>query len=442
MRTISEKQTGGVRRPRWLRGHRHWLAVALGVLFFFTPLAARMAGVQPKPIENRPLARLPGLSRGFGVFGDLTQWSIDHLPLRNIAVRLNTRLSEDLFGQPPVYTAAGGPVGVGQAPTLAGGRAGPGAADPGSLVVPGHAGWLFIADEFVAGCRPGFTVAQVTDGLRRLDVLMRASGRTLVATIAPDKDTVDPSFVDPHAFADTRCAQAGKQARWQALGALGGADFVDLLGALQASEGPAGQPAFLPTDSHWTDRSAATVFLPGMLNALDPRLYRSARVAPTGPEPYTGDLSILGGSPQRAVDEHWSVTRPGVHSGALTTTSPFPDFPITHVTSTAGPGEPLVGGHTLVYGDSFTERALDKLTPFFADLTRVPEISRGAATGRRAQAIATLLDQVRGADVVVVEQSERIVAGHPEGSLLAPDVLDALAAALAGAPRGHGLRVG
>jgi hypothetical protein len=102
---------------------------------------------------------------------------------------------------------------------------------------------------------------------------------------------------------------------------------------------------------------------------------------------------------------------------------------------------PLVRGHTLIYGDSFTERALDRLAPFFADVTRIPEISRGAAEGARDAAVAQLATHIVSADVVVVEQAERIVAGSAQGSILAPDVLNALQRALSSAPQGHGLVV-
>jgi len=75
--------------------------VALGVVFFFAPALAYLIGERAEPIENRPLADLPSLSRGFNVFDDLTQWSVDHLPLRDSAVRLHTRLSRDLLGEVP-----------------------------------------------------------------------------------------------------------------------------------------------------------------------------------------------------------------------------------------------------------------------------------------------------------------------------------------------------
>ena len=64
----------------------------------------------------------------------------DHLPLRSNAVRLNTRISEQLFGEAPSQALAGGPVGVGQAGALAGGdkATGPGAGEAESLVLRGH----------------------------------------------------------------------------------------------------------------------------------------------------------------------------------------------------------------------------------------------------------------------------------------------------------------
>jgi hypothetical protein len=105
------------------------------------------------------------------------------------------------------------------------------------------------------------------------------------------------------------------------------------------------------------------------------------------------------------------------------------------------PGVPLVRGRTVIYGDSFLGRALDSLPQFFADATRIPEVSRGAVSGKRREAIARLTNALTSADVVVVEQTERIVAGSSIGSILAPDVLDAIQAALAAAPRGHGLVV-
>jgi hypothetical protein len=442
MRTVSEK-TGPVPTPLWLRGLWRYIMALVGVALFFTPGIARLLGVYPTAIENRPLVALPSLNQGFHIFADLTQWSIDHLPLRNLAIRADARISEDIFGQPPSYSANGGPVGLGQSASLQGGRAGASTvAGLANQVVAGRDGWLFLGDEFTAGCHPQLTLSQVTSGLRRLDQIITASGRKLVILIPPDKDTVDGRFL-PSAFVDSACSQAEKARRWAALGSLHLADFVDMLPLLKAEERSTGHPAYLPIDSHWTDRTAAKVFLPAMLNALSPRLYSSAHVAPTGPQAYTGDLSVLSGAPRTETQTGWTVTRPKVAPGKSTVTTPFANFPISHYLNYSSPGVPLVRGATLLYGDSFTERALDIIAPFFANLTRIPEISRAAVEGpeARAAAISLLTAQIKASDVVIVEQTERIVIGSSSGSILAPDVLDAIQTALATAPRGHGLTV-
>ncbi|MGI8921982.1 MAG: alginate O-acetyltransferase AlgX-related protein [Solirubrobacteraceae bacterium] len=440
MRTVSE-QVGPVAPPRWLRGPWRWLVLALAAAFFFAPVGVRVFGVRAKPIENRPLVAFPPLSRGFHIFADLTQWSIDHLPLRKLAVRTNARLSEDLFGEPPTYNVAGAPVGIGQGAALAGGaRPAPGGSFD-NMVISGSHGWLFLGDEFVRGCTPDFTLTQFTAALRRLDTIVTASGRKLVLIVAPDKDTVDQRFVSSSTpFA--ACSRQAKAERWAALGALGLPDFVDLLPRLQVEERTTGQPSFLALDSHWSDRSSTTVFVKSMLDALSPSLYASARVAPGPRQAYTGDLSVLNGAPMQGSDVRWLLTRPGVAPGATTTTTPFLNFPITHYVNAARPGVPLVRPHTLLYGDSFSVRALDQIAPFFADLTYIPEVSRGAVEGpqARAAAIAALAEQIRSADVVVVEQAERELVSAV-GSILAPDVLDALQSALAKAPRGRGLSV-
>jgi hypothetical protein len=272
--------------------------------------------------------------------------------------------------------------------------------------------------------------------------MLTASGRKLVMLIAPDKDTVDGRFADPNGY-DVQCSRANKAIRWRTLDSLGVSDLHDLRPALLAEEKTTGRPAYLPTDSHWTSKTAATVFLSGILDPLSPALYPSAKAGPVAKVPFVGDLSVLDGVPTHSTDTEWNVVRPGVAPGATKTVTPFTNFPITHYSNYARPGVPLVRGHTLLYGDSFTERSLGIIAPFFSDITRIPEVSRAAVEGpeARAAAIAALAAQIEKADVVVVEQAERIIAGSASGSILAPDVLNTLQRALAHAPRGHGLSV-
>jgi hypothetical protein len=440
MQTVSEQKE--VPTPRWLHGPWRYVLALLGAALFFTPAIARVAGVQPTAVENRPLVRLPSLSQGFKIFPDLTQWSIDHLPLRNLAIRADARISEDIFGQPPSYSAGTGPVGVGQTGALQGGRSGATKSGPANQIIPGRDGWLFLGDEFTAACHPQLTIAQVVSGLQRLNQTITASGRKLVILIPPDKDTVDGRFL-PATVPEGPCAMREKALLWAALNSLELTGYVDLLPRLETEERTTHRPAYLPIDSHWTDRSATKVFLPGILNALSPRLYRSAHVASIGKRRYLGDLSVLAGTPQTGTDTMYTVTRPGIVPGRSTVTSPFANFPISHYLNYSSGSAPLVRGRTLIYGDSFTERSLGIMAPFFADFTRIPELSRAAVEGpaARATALSLLTKQIEAADVVVVEQTERIVTADRSGSILAPDVLDAIQKALVSAPRGHGLTV-
>jgi acetyltransferase AlgX (SGNH hydrolase-like protein) len=441
MQTISEAAPP-VKTPRWLRGRRRFVVALLGVALFFTPAIARIGGVDPTAIENRPLVKLPALSRGFGIFPVLTQWSIDHLPLRDLAIRADAKLSQAVFGQPPTYTEQAGVAGL-QAGTLQGARAGnavtAGLADQ---VFAGRNGWLFLGQEFTSGCSPQLTLSQVTTGIRRLDQMISASGRTFVMVIPPDKDTVDGRFL-PATVPDGPCVKRVKAARWKAIDALHLRSVIDLRPALEAEERATGRPSFLPIDTHWTSRTAATVFLPAMLNALSPRLYRSAKVYSAGPVSYTGDLSVLNGAPETKKDTQWDVTRAHVYPGLTTVTNPFVNFPISHYTNIAPRGIPIVENPTVLYGDSFTERSLGLIAPFFANITRIPEISRAAVQSLRdrAEAIAQLTKLIVSSDVVIVEQTERIIFGSNTGSILDPDVLDAIQKALTNAPRGHPLDV-
>lgn len=92
-------------------------------MFFFGPSAAGALGVRAGELENRALTQLPSLTQGWGLFDQLNQWTIDHLPLRDQAIRFNTDLSQRLFDEIPSY-------------------GGERAAADRARVLPGRNGWL------------------------------------------------------------------------------------------------------------------------------------------------------------------------------------------------------------------------------------------------------------------------------------------------------------
>lgn len=102
-------------RPRAPRRRRPSPVLAGALAFFFTPAAAFVVGVRAEPFENRPLASFPSLSSGWAFLPGFERWGVDHLPLRDVAVRADSATSELIFGEAPDYAnrvAHSAPVGA------------------------------------------------------------------------------------------------------------------------------------------------------------------------------------------------------------------------------------------------------------------------------------------------------------------------------------------
>ena len=253
--------------------------VLLAAVFFFAPAFAWLTGERAKPIENRALVDFPSLDRGWDIFPVLTQWTTDYLPLRSNAVRLNTRLSENVFGEAPSTLAATGPVGVGQASKLAGQAADKpketGAASP---VVRGGHGWLYLTQDFTSACNPEWSMAAVERNVRRLDSIIRRSGRRLVLVVPPDKSTIEREEI-PDDYALRRCAERAHQARIAALRRISLPGFVDMQALLEARRRRDGVPIYGPLDSHWK-QIGEVLYGRGVAQAIDPQLLRDTKVVP------------------------------------------------------------------------------------------------------------------------------------------------------------------
>jgi hypothetical protein len=63
------------------------LVAVLAIAFFALPLAVRATGVTARPFENHALAPTPSLKAGWDVFDQTTRFFVDHMPLREQAVR-------------------------------------------------------------------------------------------------------------------------------------------------------------------------------------------------------------------------------------------------------------------------------------------------------------------------------------------------------------------
>ncbi|MCU1622758.1 MAG: hypothetical protein JWL79_1603 [Frankiales bacterium] len=397
----------------------------LGVGLLFGPWAAYAAGArsQPVPGENRALAGRPQID-GFKTFNEITAYAADHFPLRDAAIRGNKNLIHDLFGESPSYFGSAG----------------------NQQVLVGDNGWLYFMDDFNEACSPKIPLKQVVAGVQRLNKMLTDSGRRLVLTVPPDKSTVDTANL-PKSFELKQCSEEARAQRWKAIRSMGIPGYVDVRSAVEKQEKEKGTPAFLKYDTHWNQDSAVT-FVESVVKELDPTLLQHTQVQ--GGQTFTekGDLDILANGapgkdfPYQAV----YIVRDGV------TPRQTPEdlskvkgaYTITHVHSaTTGPAT-LFQPRTTWIGDSFTERALTppgKITPFFADLVRVPELTKavlaqGQDPGFYAKARARMIAEIVKSRVTVVELVERTFAGvNNEGSMWTPAFLNALQDALDKAPK-------
>ena len=392
--------------PRRRRPRRP-LVLAVGLVFLFTPAAAYALGVRATEIENRRLTDFPSVSEGWDFFPQVSAWATDHLPLRDRAVAANTTLSEALFGEPPQY---GGPAGGGDGPVAPA----PGGTEIDERVFPrvlrGEDGWLFLGADVSGPCEPLAPLDETLEGLSRFGALLERAGKEYVFTVAPDKSTMNPDKM-PDSYVGQQCATEAKDEFWDRVRDDPPVGYVDLKQALARVQAEAGENLWRPADSHWAPRGGL-VYAEQLAQALDPALWRTSSIAPTGPTELQADLAAQLGTPRTDTVPGWEIAREGV---TVTQASP------TTLTSTTT-GAPLYEPSTLVLGDSFTQASLDLLAPLFSD-ARI--VHPDAATDDTE----ALVTAVQSSDTVVLEIVERSVVGG-DVPIVDEDFLTALEQAL------------
>ena len=407
-------QTGSIPPPR-PRGRR-WLVLLIGLVFLFAPAVAYVSGVRATEIENRRLTEFPSVSAGWDFFPQLSAWATDHLPLRDRAVAANTRLSESVFGEPPQY---GGPA--------EGGGAGPVAPAPGETgveervfprVLQGKDGWLFLGADVSGACEPLLPLDETIAGLDRFGEMVRAAGKTYVFTVAPDKSTMNPDKM-PDTYVGDDCAPEAKEAFWERMEDDPPVGYVDLKQELARVQEEDGENLWRPSDTHWAQRGGL-VYAQELAEALDPALWRTSELVPTGTVELQADLAAQLGTPRKDEVPGWRLQREGV-----TVT----DERATTLAATTT-GAPLYTPETLVLGDSFTQSSLSLLSPLFASARIVQPATATDDPPALVQAVVS-------SDTIVLEIVERsVVAG--DVPIIDEDFLAVLEQALAPAPAAAG----
>ena len=379
------------------RSVRWPLTLLAAGLFFFGPALAFAAGDRAVDFENRRLPDFPALTRGWAAVPEAEAWAVAHLPLRRHAVRGNAALSERLFGQMPAYN-------TGAEPTY-------------PRAIEGRDGWLYFGDDVIEACRPGWSVAETLDRVRRLAGIVQRSGRLFVFTIAPDKTTAYPDRL-PERFLGQTCLNRRKQEFWTALRATSMPGYMDLRGPIERSQRESGVPVYWRTDSHWTERTNG-LYAAELARTLDPELSRDTRLVEIASTRRIGDLGPMLGTPRTETIEQWRVLREGVTQ----TRRDDKELPVSFTIANTSAKAPLYRPATLLVGDSFTRNSLAWLTPYFADMTY---LRSDAPTKSPPDYIAAKFAR---SETVVFEMVERhLVGGH--GEMLEDATLAALERAL------------
>jgi hypothetical protein len=221
--------------------------------------------------------------------------------------------------------------------------------------------------------------------------------------VPPDKTSIETNEL-PARYPGKACGQAAKHAFWSQIEAAPPQGYADLYRPLLDLRAQAGQPIYKSKDTHWAPQAAA-LYARTVTDAIQPGLWEPQALVPTGRKSQLGDLTRITGLPSDNSFDGWAVRRPGVRA--------YPDVPfrggkvgsvgVARITTTSTAGAPLVGGETLVLGDSFNGVSQPLVAPYFSNITTVSINS----APHDAKAVAKMILSSR---TVVVESVERAFA--------------------------------
>jgi hypothetical protein len=284
---------------------------ALAIAFFALPLAVRATGVTARPFENRALAPRPSLDAGWNVFDQATRFFVDRMPLREQAVRAYSWTAQHVFGVSPSWRRellANEPPAAALPQDNAAAAAQPKPAPratgdtrvANAQVLRGSDGWLFLAQDVDRACSlatPWPPAVALVEAIARE---IRRSGRPVAFVIVPNKSTIYPEHLATEALGPRwQCAVRGQRALWSLLDSSREPGVLALRDDLRRAKQTTPDALFHRTDSHW-NAVGASVALPGILERFgnDVRM-RPGELVTRPPVPYTGDLTVLLGTPEK-----------------------------------------------------------------------------------------------------------------------------------------------
>jgi hypothetical protein len=324
---------------------RHVILVVILIGLILGPHIAGLAGVQPKSIENRPLATLPKFTRAAvldaSYFQNFSAYLRDNLPLRVEATRIyNWSVLRILRGS------------------------------PAANVFEGRGGELFLDVEFLNPCAKDIPVDQLVDDIRAFSSGIEASGRKLFVTFAPNKSYVSPEKMSSVLRQLAECPTARRNQLRQQLQTAKDIRWIDLWSVLDRFKATSKETLFPQRGRHSTPLTGV-LFAKGIIDAVQPGTWSEAGVVATPavrsaaelPMRFMG-LSIAQYNKGYYIDRKLNalpVKRTAKLAGNSRRESFFYTNPATN--------QPLIGGKTVVLHDSFMDLSMEPLSQYFADIT-------------------------------------------------------------------------
>ena len=362
----------------------------LAIAFFAAPIALRVVGVKADAFENRRLADAPKLSQGWDAFAQGTQYLIDRLPLRDEAVRANTRIWSDVFDTTPRYGGRNGAGPDRALPFAFGSQAGAEQGDPKKPAGPdvaridvleGNGEWLFMAYELSIACKPQEPFPMAVRDWAGLVTAVRDSGRPAFLFVAPEKGSIYPEHL-PSDFHPRACAERGKRQLWALLeGTPGSTGIVSLRDPVLAEKRDSDVEVFKRKDTHWNAVGALAMAREVLATVGGTIRVRPDEIVPADPITYTGDLTNQLGEAEADETAHLVISRKK--------------------------GAARVPGRTVIVGDSFAKAPRRLLVPYFEDLRLV--------SWDGPQGLARVAREIAAADTVLFETVERSFADRAAG---------------------------
>ena len=120
-------------------------------------------------------------------------------------------------------------------------------------VVLGKDGWLFFdksLDDYTGDALTDEELSRIAKSLAAMQKELEAQGKTFIFTIAPNKNSLYPTYMPDYVPKRTEHSNA---ARLKAFLEQEGVRYVDLYEAFRSKS----EPLYYETDSHWTEKGAA-----------------------------------------------------------------------------------------------------------------------------------------------------------------------------------------